>query len=172
MTIVTTTELAKAASLSVQRIYEYRREGMPQQARNKWDLEASLAWLDERRGTTVRQTDIEDERITNATIMAARHRLVMAQGDAQIRRNQLLDGVTAPVAKFMRLERERVSAELRVGDVWVSKGKSASDQHLRRELWDDLRREISGSLATLESALAAGEDVAATRIRYSGSMGG
>ena len=162
MSSITTAELAAAVGLTVQRIGQYRGEGMPGYiGRNEWDSELALKWIAERR---------EDSQ-SPADVTALRARLYGLQGDAQEIRNDILRGNVVLVDSARTIYAAAISDQVSVGDVWVTQGKNAAEQALRRELWFDLRERLRESIEGVGSALERGEDVAVSRLRYAKRMG-
>jgi len=159
---VTTSELAQAAGVTRARIGQYRDEGMPGHlGRNKWDSEAALPWIADRR---------QDSNMP-ADVTALRARLYGLQGDAQEIRNDILRGNVVLVDSARTIYSAAIAKQVEVGDIWVTQARNAHEQDLRRELWFDLRERIVESVAGVGTALERGEDVATTRLRYAKRVG-
>jgi len=166
--IVGTKELADAAGVSRQRIWQWERDdGMPGKlSRGKWDSEVALPWIAERRPDTVPDSPEQAQ-----TLNDLRCRLTGLQADAQELRNGILAGNLLLRDSVENANREEYAALISEGDTWVSEGRTAHDQALRRELWNEVRTRLVGAVERLAATYARGEDVAAARIRYAGRVG-
>ncbi len=133
MPIVGTKELADAAGVSRQRIWQWERDdGMPGKlSRGKWDSEVALPWIAERRPDTVPDSPEQAQ-----TLNDLRCRLTGLQADAQELRNGILAGNLLLRDSVENANREEYAALISEGDTWVSEGRTAHDQALRRELWN------------------------------------
>lgn len=137
---------------------------MPQIARNRWDSEACLEWIAERREDRAGGTKAAD-------INELRARLYGFQGDAQEIRNNILRGNVVLVDSARTVFAAAVAEQVQVGDVWVTQARNAAEQDVRRELWFELRERLQGAIEGVGTALNRGEDVAPARIRYSKRVG-
>ncbi len=164
MAVVTTSELADAAGVTVQRIYQYHRKGMPQVGRNQWDSELCMKWLADFRedhvGTTSR--DIND----------LRARLYQLQGDAQEIRNEVLRGNVVLVETALNAVRQALAELVNIHDAHIAKGRNAAEQEWMTTLSHEIRDASSRAIEGMAEHFSRGEDVAATRVRYGRRVGG
>ena len=159
---------ALAAEFGVDRrtISNWRAQGMPQVARGKWDLGLCKSWV----------AEFRDDQLIEATasaeeLRAAKLRVYTAQAERHEVLNARLFAELVHVEVVQAVHAQCIAEQISAGDNWVAQARNAEEKEQRRALWFNLRDRIAESSETLSRALAAGEDVAPTRLRNGRSMG-
>jgi AcrR family transcriptional regulator len=166
LAIVGTQELADAAGVSRQRIYQWSNEGLPGKvSRGKWDSELALAWIAERREDRV----AED---SGRSLTELRANLIEAQTVGQQIRNDILAAHLVFRETAQTAFQEAFAAVVGHGDQWVREGRTAEDIQARQVLWHGLRAELAESTRRVAGTLSRGEDIGSSRLRLARRLGG
>ena len=166
-TIVGTNALAEEFGVTRKTISAWRREGMPQIRRGKWDLDACREWVSE-----VRDTPELERQASHDDLRAAKLRVYIAQAERHEVQNARLFGQLVHVDTAQGTYAEAMSEAIGAGDTWVSQARNAEEKELRRGLWYELRQRIADSIRGVASTLASGEDVGPADLRKPRSVGG
>lgn len=180
---ISTADLAAEVGVSRQMIGKWMREGLSEAAkvsRGKWRRESALSWIADRREDSVR---FDGEGSASSDITEARIDLYRAQTKGANIRNDLALATMVyrdrSVDAFSRAASEQIAS----GDAWARDHRTpacapiaklasaAAIIAIKAELWNELRGIQSESVKRVAGALAAGEDVAPSRIRLSRRVG-
>jgi len=162
-------------------ISRWSHEGLKESAqirRGYWDREAALGWIADRR---------EDGTVTAASssdLLQARLELYRAQGRGQNIRNDLAEATVVYRKRAEQGMSDATAEQIAAGDAWARDASTPAAKPLQKlgltaaqvlalksELWNEHREAQSRAVQRVIDALAVGEDVGASRIRISGSLG-
>lgn len=180
---IRTADLAHEAGVSRQTIAKWQREGLGAAAKiahGKWNREAALSWIADRREDSLHLTGTGDEA---ASLTKARIKLYTAQTAGAEIRNELAMGTLVYRDRATDAFAQVASAQIAAGDSWARDHRTPACEPLEKhvsaavilamkaELWNELRGLQSRSVERVAGALATGEDVAPTRIHVARRMG-
>ena len=181
--IITTGELHRVANVSRQMISRWSREGLEQAAkvgRGKWDREAALSWIADRREDSPNFDGAQEAR---SDLNEARIRLYTLQGDGVSMRNALLEASVVFRDSAVKAFSATVSEMIAAGDAWARDATTpackpllehlspAAVLALKAELCNEYRSLQAEAVRRVAGTLAAGEDVGSARTRLPGRVG-
>jgi len=179
--LIKTIDLANEAGVSRQRIAQWSREGLAESAKvahGKWDREAALSWIADRREDGTAGTP--DEKVTLAE---TRIRLYTLQADGQHLRNQAQEATLVPREAVTQAFSVATGEQISSGDAWARDPQTPACKPLlehysaarvlqiKAELWNEVRATQAESIRRAQRTLAVGDDVGSIRIRIPRSVG-
>ena len=178
-----TIELAAEAGVSRQMISLWAHEGLAEAAKlgyGKWDREAALAWIADKREDTLR---LDGKAPSTSDLVQARIRLYEQQARGRQLLNEQAEKALVSRSSVRGAFSEVVAECIAAGDAWARDHTTPACAELckhvsaarvlamKMELWHELRREHETACERADNRLASGEDVGAPRIRVSGRVG-
>jgi len=164
MSIVTSKELADAVGVSVRRIQQYVKQGMPGKVtRDRYTYEVCKAWIDDRR---------RDDASPPMTLNDERQRLARVQADSWEIKLQATRGVLMLVATHEQHLRGVFAATKSSMNAWVSRATNAVDRSDRQRLADEVLTDIERRVESMCGNAASGIELTPSKIRNAGRLGG